>query len=186
MCLTVHHFHTLSATKVRLFPHPTKLFTNFSPFPPPFPSKFPYPLPFPSPLNPARGVRGSSPPLEGEGLGVGSPHSSLFILHSGVGSSHSSLFTLHSSFRGGVSHSPHWAYWAHPIPLPLGGRPGGGFWWQAGKGLQKKPPHPAMQRLSQIKRRLPTLPRVCSTIGAGGLNFSVRNGKRWNPATITT
>ena len=36
------------------------------------------------------------------------------------------------------------------------------------------------------KRRLPTLPRVCSTIGAGRLNFSVRNGKRWNPATITT
>jgi len=26
----------------------------------------------------------------------------------------------------------------------------------------------------------------CSTIGAGGLNFSVRNGKRWNPAAITT
>jgi hypothetical protein len=24
----------------------------------------------------------------------------------------------------------------------------------------------------------------CSTIGAGGLNFSVRNGKRWNPAAI--
>ena len=39
---------------------------------------------------------------------------------------------------------------------------------------------------SSWKRRLPTLPRVCSTIGAGGLNFSVRNGKRWNPATITT
>ena len=36
------------------------------------------------------------------------------------------------------------------------------------------------------KRRLPTLPRVCSTIGADGLNFSVRNGKRWNPDTITT
>ena len=36
------------------------------------------------------------------------------------------------------------------------------------------------------KRRLPTLPRVCSTIGAGGLNFSVRNGKRWNPATVAT
>ena len=34
------------------------------------------------------------------------------------------------------------------------------------------------------RRRLPTLPRVCSTIGAGGLNFSVRNGKRWNPAAI--
>ena len=26
--------------------------------------------------------------------------------------------------------------------------------------------------------RRPTLPRVCSTIGAVGLNFSVRNGKR--------
>ena len=26
----------------------------------------------------------------------------------------------------------------------------------------------------------------CSTIGASGLNFSVRNGKRWNPAAITT
>ena len=25
----------------------------------------------------------------------------------------------------------------------------------------------------------------CSTIGAGGLNFSVRDGKRWNPAAIT-
>ena len=26
----------------------------------------------------------------------------------------------------------------------------------------------------------------CSTIGAGGLNFSVRNGKRWDPTAITT
>ena len=26
----------------------------------------------------------------------------------------------------------------------------------------------------------------CSTIGASGLNFSVRNGKRWNPTAITT
>ncbi len=25
-----------------------------------------------------------------------------------------------------------------------------------------------------------------STIGASGLNFSVRNGKRWNPAAIAT
>ena len=25
-----------------------------------------------------------------------------------------------------------------------------------------------------------------STIGAGGLNFSVRNGKRWGPAAIAT
>ena len=26
----------------------------------------------------------------------------------------------------------------------------------------------------------------CSTIGVSGLNFSVRNGKRWNPTAITT
>ena len=26
----------------------------------------------------------------------------------------------------------------------------------------------------------------CSTIGATGLNFSVRNGKRWDPGAITT
>ena len=26
----------------------------------------------------------------------------------------------------------------------------------------------------------------CSTIGATGLNFSVRNGKRWNPGAMTT
>ena len=26
----------------------------------------------------------------------------------------------------------------------------------------------------------------CSTIGASGLNFSVRNVKRWDPAAITT
>ncbi len=27
---------------------------------------------------------------------------------------------------------------------------------------------------------------MCSTIGALGLNFSVRNGKRWNPKDINT
>ena len=30
------------------------------------------------------------------------------------------------------------------------------------------------------------LSHECSTIGAGRLNFSVRNGKRWNPAAIVT
>jgi hypothetical protein len=30
------------------------------------------------------------------------------------------------------------------------------------------------------------LSHSCSTIGAGGLNFSVRNGKRWNPVAIVT
>ena len=35
--------------------------------------------------------------------------------------------------------------------------------------------------------RCPTLPGACapSTIGAGGLNFSVRNGKRCIPAAMT-
>ena len=51
---------------------------------------------------------------------------------------------------------------------------------------QKSPSRFLSKGFSLKKRRLPTLPRVCSTIGAGGLNFSVRNGKRWNPATITT
>jgi hypothetical protein len=30
------------------------------------------------------------------------------------------------------------------------------------------------------------LSHICSTIGAGRLNFSVRNGKRWNPVAIVT
>ena len=30
------------------------------------------------------------------------------------------------------------------------------------------------------------LSHLRSTIGADGLNFSVRNGKRWNPVTIAT
>ena len=29
------------------------------------------------------------------------------------------------------------------------------------------------------------LSRLRSTIGAAGLNFSVRNGKRWNPGAMT-
>ena len=36
------------------------------------------------------------------------------------------------------------------------------------------------------KRRRPTLPLLRSTIGVTGLNFSVRNGKRWNPGAVAT
>ena len=39
---------------------------------------------------------------------------------------------------------------------------------------------------ASLKRRLPTLPLLRSTIGVTRLNFSVRNGKRWNPRAITT
>ena len=51
----------------------------------------------------------------------------------------------------------------------------------------KKVPHQrcADEELSKKWRR-PTLPRVCSTIGAAGLNFSVRDGKRWSPGAVTT
>ena len=40
----------------------------------------------------------------------------------------------------------------------------------------------------RYSRRRPTLPHglPCSTIGAGGLNFSVRNGKRCFPSAIAT
>ena len=31
-----------------------------------------------------------------------------------------------------------------------------------------------------------SLTAKCNTIGANGLNFSVRNGKRWDPIAITT
>ena len=41
--------------------------------------------------------------------------------------------------------------------------------------------------VSCIKKGGDLLSRLMdSTIGATGLNFSVRNGKRWNPGAITT
>ena len=45
---------------------------------------------------------------------------------------------------------------------------------------------PGVQGTRGAGWRRPTLPRVCSTIGAIGLNFSVRNGKRWNTDAIAT
>ena len=54
------------------------------------------------------------------------------------------------------------------------------------KAYTKKKPRVHFVLRAFVKWRRPTLPRVCSTIGAVGLNFSVRNGKRWNPVAITT
>ena len=54
------------------------------------------------------------------------------------------------------------------------------------KTKQKKPPSSFWTTEAQLKRRLPTLPLLRSTIGVTGLNFSVRNGKRWNPGAIIT
>src|SRR6266545_5163538 len=46
---------------------------------------------------------------------------------------------------------------------------------------------PQLRPFQEDNRRLPTLPGGCppSTIGASGLNFSVRNGKRCFPAAMT-
>ena len=53
------------------------------------------------------------------------------------------------------------------------------------KDTKKQEPH--VRLLSHIKKAASYSPALhCSTIGAGGLNFSVRNGKRWDPAAITT
>ena len=52
---------------------------------------------------------------------------------------------------------------------------------------QKRSPESFLTRGSLIKVAASYSPALhCSTIGAGGLNFSVRNGKRWDPAAITT
>ena len=59
--------------------------------------------------------------------------------------------------------------------------------WYSEKGTEmKRAPSSCRTQGSGIKWRRPTLPRVCSTIGATVLNFSVRNGKRWNHSAITT
>ena len=51
----------------------------------------------------------------------------------------------------------------------------------------KKKPHATFKLHEAFKkRRLSTLPHNCSTIDVDRLNFSVRNGKRWNPVAITT
>ena len=42
-------------------------------------------------------------------------------------------------------------------------------------------------KFGALKRLATTYsPTVCSTIGANGLNFSVRKGKRWSPVAIVT
>ena len=63
-------------------------------------------------------------------------------------------------------------------------------------GGNTKKANPKLNRLSSssvvfactliLKRRLSTLPLLRSTIDVVGLNFSVRNGKRWIPNAITT
>ena len=56
------------------------------------------------------------------------------------------------------------------------------------KREQKKRASKISLRSSLILKKAATYSPAlhCSTIGADGLNFSVRNGKRWNPDAITT
>ena len=56
----------------------------------------------------------------------------------------------------------------------------------AGKGRAARLPSRRTFALTPKKRRLSTLPLLRSTIDVVGLNFSVRNGKRWIPNAITT
>src|SRR3954452_17469085 len=69
----------------------------------------------------------------------------------------------------------------HPLPQP--------WWCQSSFALRQR--HRILWRTPKLRHkngRRPTLPRSLprSTIGAGGLNFSVRNGKRCIPAAIVT
>ena len=48
--------------------------------------------------------------------------------------------------------------------------------------LQNKQKAPQREAAERVQDGGYLLSRECSTIGAGGLNFSVRDGKRWDPA----
>ena len=74
-----------------------------------------------------------------------------------------------------------------PAPAPHGGQ---AACVQDPRALEALPNEKGPPRGDPFEknRRRPTLPGGCppSTIGAGGLNFSVRNGKRCFPAAMTT
>ena len=59
---------------------------------------------------------------------------------------------------------------------------------EARKGYKRKKHSEEMYLQSALWKEAATYSPAlhCSTIGASGLNFSVRNGKRWDPTAITT
>ena len=86
-----------------------------------------------------------------------------------------------SAFRGDAAgrrlYMRGWLPWVSWVRVE--GGDGVDMWWE------KIEPRGAYASRGSFKWRLPTLPRCWrSTIGAGGLNFSVRDGKRWGPAAI--
>ena len=55
------------------------------------------------------------------------------------------------------------------------------------KGTKKSPLQTILKGTHSEKKAATYSPALhCSTIGDDGLNFSVRNGKRWEPAAIAT
>ena len=66
------------------------------------------------------------------------------------------------------------------------GRRGRGHYGRGGAGIKRK--DPGVTRRPGPRRTAATYSPTWwgSTIGDGGLNFSVRNGKRWIPTAITT
>ena len=60
--------------------------------------------------------------------------------------------------------------------------------WGSGRDKIKKPSNKYLCLRASLFKKTAVIysPTVCSTIDVTGLNFSVRNGKRWNPGVITT
>ena len=91
--------------------------------------------------------------------------------------------TLRMTIAPGCRMVNHALPWAR---FPLGFQPVSSSSSQTYPFEHEKEPQVRNELKALGKWRRPTLPRVCSTIGATVLNFSVRNGKRWNHSAITT
>ena len=61
-------------------------------------------------------------------------------------------------------------------------------WNGSEKAAKKKKPDPLKDRALDLTGQLPSLPHTCacSTIGAEGLNFRVRDGNGWDPLAKVT
>ena len=60
-------------------------------------------------------------------------------------------------------------------------------WHEQAEAKKRPDGHGVHRVMLKVKTAATCSPALhCSTIGAIGLNFSVRNGKRWNPDAVTT
>ena len=109
-------------------------------------------------------------------------------------SSHHEQDYINGCLRKQTQERQFWRSWSNtPIPKNKAGTKPGKRAVPAGGPTAAPAQRHKKRRVSEVrlqkpstnrKRRRPTLPRVCSTIGATGLNCSVRNGKRWDPGAI--